>query len=1059
MPKNKIPKIQPSLPNVPPPEMGGAKKKPLPTPKRERSSPSGAELFIVDNSDENWKVADYLREWASISNQFDIATGYFEIGALLALDGEWQKLDKIRILMGDEVSKRTKRAFEEGLAEIKSKLDASLEEEKNENDFLEGVPAIVDAIQSEKIEARVYKKKKFHAKAYITHSNLKVVGSSALVGSSNFTYPGLSQNVELNVQLRREVEELQKWYETHWQEAEEVTPEILQVIQKHTREYQPFDVYARAMMAYFHSHQVTVDEWERTESKIYPILSKYQQDGYHQLMKISTKYNGALLCDGVGLGKTYIGLMLIERLLYDRKRIALFVPKAARADVWEAKLKRHLPKASGEYSDLRIYNHTDVTRGGDFLDKMNEIAEEADVFIVDEAHHFRNISSQRARKFYEMAEGKRLFFLTATPINNSLLDLQHLIEYFSRRSPAYFSDAPLGIYSLRGHFRIMEQALEALVGNGHSMDVEIDPIRAEEILANDQLFQALVVQRSRAFVKRSLVQEKDNHIVDFPERKDPQVADYSLKKTYGDLLDNLRKSFDKKKPLVALPIYFPVNYMIKDQEQVDEFERGRQQQVVGLIRTLLLKRFESSAISFQASCEDLLLKLLYFVRIHNPKTADRWQGQHAELLDRIQLHMQERQRRPGDDEDEEQLDEDIIPEAFKLKIEKLDDKKYDVTTMVLETIMDMEQLAEFLDALKDFDPAKDDKLQALIKLMQDEDVLSQNKVLIFTEYQSTARYLAQQLKDAEISPLVQVDSARNNASEAVHAFAPYYNESSSTELQAEGKQEIRVLVSTDVLAEGLNLQDATCIINYDLHWNPVRLMQRIGRVDRRLDSEVEARMIADHPELENVRGIVYLWNFLPPDELNEILSLYERVTNKTLRISKTFGIEGRKLLTPDDDYEALRNFNEAYEGTPTSVEEMRLAYDKLIQDHPYLVETTRLMPLRLFSGKEHILPDTKTVFFCYRLPAKNADGEWDEQVSITRWYVYNVETQEIIESAPTIFQWIKCHPETPRTNAIPRTDLKAIRLEMDKHVLNSYLRKVQAPQGQDATLLAWMELV
>ena len=199
---------------------------------------------------------------------------------------------------------------------------------------------------------------------------------------------------------------------------------------------------------------------------------------------------------------------------------------------------------------------------------MLSVAENADVIIVDEAHHFRNISSQRARKFYEMTEGKKLFFLTATPINNSLLDLQHLIEYFARRdNPAYFADAPLGIHSLRGHFRIMEKALDTLVGKGHSQDVEIDSLRAEEILANDQLFQALVVQRSRAFVRRSLEQEGNGHNVAFPERKDPQVAPYSLAKTYGGLIDNLRKSFDKKKPLVTLPIYAPVEYMVRDQDQ------------------------------------------------------------------------------------------------------------------------------------------------------------------------------------------------------------------------------------------------------------------------------------------------------------------------------------------------------------------------------------------------------------------------------------------------------------------------------------------------------------
>ena len=113
---------------------------------------------------------------------------------------------------------------------------------------------------------------------------------------------------------------------------------------------------------------------------------------------------------------------------------------------------------------------------------------------------------------------------------------------------------------------------------------------------------------------------------------------------------------------------------------------------------------------------------------------------------------------------------------------------------------------------------------------------------------------------------------------------------------------------------------------------------------------------------------MWLWNFLPPDELNRILSLYERVTHKTLRISKTFGIEGRKLLTPDDDYNALREFNQAYEGTTTSTEEMFLAYQRLLMDYPDLPQWVESMPLRVFSGKDHIREDARAVFFCYRLP-------------------------------------------------------------------------------------------
>ena len=147
---------------------------------------SSAGIFIVDNSNSDWKVRSYLTEWCEYSKAIDVATGYFEIGSLLALGEKWQSVDRFRILMGDEVSMRTKRAFSEGLKKIAQRLDASLEGEKTKDDFLAGVPAIVAAIRAGKIECRVYRKDKFHAKACITHGRAAVVGSFGLVGSSNF---------------------------------------------------------------------------------------------------------------------------------------------------------------------------------------------------------------------------------------------------------------------------------------------------------------------------------------------------------------------------------------------------------------------------------------------------------------------------------------------------------------------------------------------------------------------------------------------------------------------------------------------------------------------------------------------------------------------------------------------------------------------------------------------------------------------------------------------------------------------------------------------------------
>jgi phosphatidylserine/phosphatidylglycerophosphate/cardiolipin synthase-like enzyme len=223
-----------------------------------RRSQTGSELFIVDHSDEDWKTVRYLHDWCQISKAIDSATGYFEIGSLFSLRDEWQMVDKLRVLMGDELSLRTKNAFTEGLRQVASKLDQSIEKEKQENDFLVGVSAIVEAIRAGKIEWRIYRQEEFHAKAYITHARLEVVGSSALVGSSNFTYPGLHENIELNVQITgRPVTVLQKWYEEHWNATEDVTPEILKTIERHTREYSLFDAYAKSLRATVFDIQLT----------------------------------------------------------------------------------------------------------------------------------------------------------------------------------------------------------------------------------------------------------------------------------------------------------------------------------------------------------------------------------------------------------------------------------------------------------------------------------------------------------------------------------------------------------------------------------------------------------------------------------------------------------------------------------------------------------------------------------------------------------------------------------------------------------------------------------
>ena len=1042
-----------------------------------RTSATGSELFIVDNSDEDWKVARYLHDWCQISKSIDIATGYLEIGALLTLKDEWQKVDKIRILMGDEVSKRTKDAFAKGLEQIKERLDNSIEKEKDKNDFLAGVPAIVEAIRAGKIECRVYRKDKFHAKAYITHGRLEVVGASALVGSSNFTYPGLTENIELNVQITgRPVTVLQEWFDEHWKDAEDVSAELLQVVERHVKEYSPFEVYAKALQELLRHHQMTADEWEATDSKVYPILGKYQRDGYHRLLEIAAEYRGAFLCDGVGLGKTFVGLMLIERLvLFERKRVCLLVPKSGRKAVWESSIQRYLPHLESAFSsnNPRILNHTDLQRGPgetDFPKLMGQLKTEAEVFIIDEAHNFRNpgikgTGTRRQSRYwdlFELLDGKQVYMLTATPVNNSLLDLQHMIELFSRHEADYFfkKNPALGIHSLTGHFRSVERQL---FGPAQQQEV-LDFVKAEELLSRDALFNALVVQRSRAYVRKSQEQTPGDKAI-FPIREQPQVAEYSLKKTYEKILELIENAFSKDKPLFSLAMYYPLFYYTGPETEDRKWEEGRQEQVVALIRTQFLKRFESSVCAFELSCQRLLLKLLAWVTKHTTSThqkrrLERWINQQGKVIGHVQNRQHELFPIDGDEEEDNLITEDMLE-----NIDELDPGLYKVDEILDETYLDLDQITKFLEELTNFKPAHDDKLKALVRLLKNDPVMKEHKVLIFTEYKDTARYLQRELQKAGIAGVEEIDSgSAGDRIDVIRRFAPYYNEYSSAQLVADGQIESRVLIATDVLSEGLNLQDATRLINYDIHWNPVRLMQRIGRVDRRLTPQTEARILADHPDQGPIREKVAFWNFLPPLELDSLLKLYSRVAHKTLQISKTFGIEGSKLLKPDDDYQALRDFNAAYEGEPNTTESLLLEYQKLGVDNPGLEERLSALPGRVFSGKRHPTPGARAIFFCYAMPAPPPGDpaapadQWSPQHGRAKWFLYRLDDQQILETPTAIVSAIRSKPDTSRVCTIPPETLSEIRAKVDKHLKNSYLKAAQAPAGVKPVLKAWMEL-
>jgi len=1034
---------------------------------------AGGDLFIVDNSISGWTGLKYLEQWTEISTDFDIATGYFEVGALLALDGHWQKLKKIRILMGDETTQKTKKLLLEALKEkAKRIIDSNLEFVKDENPFLNGVNAILEGIKSGQIECRVYNKTKFHAKAYITHPKLEVVGSKALVGSSNFTKPGLLQNVELNVQIQSpsEVAQLQVWYEEHWENSEDISDAIIKIISRHVETWLPFDIYSHSLRELFRDREESANVWEENESIMFPILDQYQKEAYWSLVKIANRFSGAFLCDGVGLGKTFVGLMLIERMVREKKHVVLFAPKGAKEGVWDPKLRELLPDLFGtDFSNLAVFSHTDLNREGIYPERFKRIAEIADVIIVDEAHHFRNQGRQgdsetgenrsRYYKFMDLIhEGnpnKTIFMLTATPINNKLTDLRHMIDLFTNGDEAHFSRT-LGIHNLRAHFNRLERELKVTLGDATD-NIGDNPRAIKAFLESDKIFESLIVQRSRAYAIESQRKQYGEAAI-FPIRQKPKVAEYSIFKTYGALLELIERAFSRSSPLFSLVVYNPLEYYLGDKEEIDAFHRGRVSNVVTLIRTQFLKRFESSVYAFETSCDRLLRKLLAFLKVHcetpnEKKLLERWIAQNESVLN----YSIERQRELWETDEED--DPELFPQELLERWEKLSRDEYNISAIIDMTLLDLNELIKFLKETRIFKPERDDKLKKLIRMLKTKE-FSDKKVIIFTEFADTARYLEKNLKEAGIDGLARIDGGSSGKRyDAVQRFSPYYNASSSARLVEVGLKEIRVLIATDVLSEGLNLEDSTRLVNYDIHWNPVRLMQRIGRVDRRMDSQVEARLIKDHPDLKFDRGKVAFWNFLPPNELNRLLSLYTTVTRKTLLISETMGIEGRKLLTPEDEYETLREFNAGYEGERSLLEDLQLELQDMLNEIPDLKERLDRFPSGIFSGRAVPKKGTKGVFFCYRLPSWDVVlKDFSNESGPCQWYLYEIENGNVYQEVSEIIYSIKCSFEEPRKCQNEQETLIEIREKIKKHIKNTYLKKVEAPVGINPKLLAWMEI-
>ncbi|MEP0765834.1 MAG: DEAD/DEAH box helicase family protein [Fimbriimonadia bacterium] len=1002
--------------------------------RADEQKPNGVLKTLIDNRTDNL-VLDAVRRLMATAKRVDIATGFFEIGALLDLDGAWQPLEGLRLLAGGDISRQTRAEMARALRDRRlNGIEAR--QEMDDWKALDGLAAIRAALASGHIRARIYTRAKFHAKAYrfVTGG----VVDHGLIGSSNLTRPGLTQNLELNLftsdtaQLR----ELGEWYQQAWNEAEDITEEMLAAIEPHVREYLPFELYVQSMREYFLAHETDQSGWEVNESKLYTtVLAKYQRDAYHDLMHMAAAHGGGLLCDGVGLGKTFVALMLIERARMEKHKVLIVAPKAAIPSVWARWLDKYFPDDFGKFTDdIRVIAHTDLGRPGGVTDAdVEKLRQRYDTVIVDEAHHFRTPYRNRSLKLKRLVKGKRLFLLTATPINNSVMDLYQMLNYYAQDNQRYFQS--YGVPHLRNRFKDVEERLA-------DDEFPFDLVERGEGL---EFLKHVLVQRSRKYVKSLETQEDAS--VKFPQREKPEVIEYSLSKVYGKLLPEIDNAFDRDHGTLKLVIYETERF--KEQDQ-DPSLLQDQSNVTGLIRTMLLKRLESSQKAFEASVEDLLLKHVVVLKELLPDAYQEWRERHMQIAQTLERHRAERMDiRTEDDEEEDDLPLTSYEEK-KLQglLKDVQEFGANEARWYEQLISDAEVLTDILGGLyATVRVENDDKLAALVKKIRATPRLHKDKVVIFTEFKDTARYLETHLRNAfPNDSIVEVDSGRNvaNREGIIARFAPYYNCDNEKDLEAALADPIRVLISTDVLSEGLNLQDCNIIVNYDLHWNPVRLMQRIGRVDRRMDPSKPV----DYDK-------VYVYNFLPPDELRRLLHLYERVTGKLIAINRTLGIEA-PVLTAEDDFKAMDFYQNLGDFTMSKEEQLRLVAHQLEQKYPEVWNQSVSYPNRIYSGKPR---GGSKLFLAYRIPTGTEPGpDGESPVFDVRWFLVDRETGQVEEDIEAIHQAIACAQGTPREVKMPGAERDRLRKLVESEVLARLRFEAQTPQTLKDELICWMEV-
>ena len=741
---------------------------------------------------------------------------------------------------------------------------------------------------------------RLHAKAYLFSGETR---RYAAVGSSNLTKSGLSENSELNLASfdPELVGHLEGWFDEKWGQGEDCKEQFIQRLEECVlfgRRYTPWQVMLKSLhAAYGRFLELGLSE------EVMGRLAGFQQQAVQRCIALLKRHWGAMLCDSVGLGKTYEGLGILREFANQRTEEpnrpltatrALIVCPAQLQDNWNTDRLAEWGIIATTLSMESLPNLVDIEEEPSPIQRQRLLAElkryqdQFDIILVDESHNFRNPRTKRYRALMEIIRGgkpdTRVLLLTATPINNSVWDLYHQLMLITRGDDTW--------YAGRGPIPNLRDAFQA-IEKGESDSGLLDTMMLS------------LVRRTRHDI-RSMQEtgetmEVNGQPLRFPEHEIPEAVDYSLQGLYGNIYVDIIDAIER----LNFTVYRLDEYGVDTGESETSARlRQRNANFVGIMRTILLKRMESSLAALTSTVGSLVDYLGLFLsrleqgRVLTPKQAYKLRAVLGGSM-------------PDHDQDIEDMDPRAVA-ALQQELQAPEDPDFRAKLQVdaefdLNTLQGLLTRLHWLETI--LENQGDPKAQAVRNLLEKlpkEDGNGQpTKVALFTTYKDTAHHLFRQfggdlealgssvrvrsnLEDQRWMSVLTGRDDQNRRRAVLERFAPLatHRETEPMDdpallrkiepLRAQG---IELLIATDVLSEGQNLQDAQFLINYDLPWNPVRMIQRAGRIDR---------LFSPHDK-------VYIYNLMPEDGLEELLKLVENLSKKIEAIEDAVALDASVL--------------------------------------------------------------------------------------------------------------------------------------------------------------------